>query len=413
MPKIARPLTNTEIKSAKKACKDYSLHDGGGLYLLVKSNGSKIWRFSYSRPGTGQRALISFGKYPVVSLASARLLRDEAKTQLSKSIDPQKDREAKVMGLIAEKESVFSNMAAEWLALKKTMLIRKATEMSIIQLLEKHILPAIGHVPVGDVSARSLLRAFDYLKRSGKIRTLNLVVRRVKEILDYSVNAGVIAYNPAQNITKAIAAYQTTPFKTIGASELPAFWHALENVIMERQTRLLIEWLMLTMVRPNEACGARWDEIDMSNKLWVIPAERMKSKRTHVVALSSQAMNILDEVKRNCFGGVFVFSSPRKSLKPMSKGTISNVLQRANVAIVPHGFRALASTTLNEQGFNPDVIEAALAHTDKNPIRRTYNRSTYIEQRIKLMQWWGDFLEESKTGNISRIDGVNSLKLVI
>ncbi|POZ13523.1 integrase [Lelliottia aquatilis] len=413
MPKIARPLTNTEIKSAKSTSKDYSLHDGCGLYLLVKSNGSKIWRFSYTRPGIRQRALISFGKFPTVSLASARRSRDDAKTLLSMGIDPQRDREAKVMDMIAKKESIFSNMAAEWLELKKTMSIRKATETSITQMLEKHILPTIGNVPVGDLSARHIIRAFDYLRKSGKIRTLNIAVRKVKEVLDYAVNSGVIAYNPAQNITKAIASYQTTPYKTIKARELPGFWASLDNVIMERQTRLLIEWLMLTMVRPNEACGARWDEIDIANKVWEIPAERMKSKRTHVVALSSQAINILEEVKRNSFGGVFVFASPRKSLKPMNNGTISNVLQRARVDMVPHGFRALASTTLNEHGFNPDVIEAALAHTDRNPIRRTYNRSTYIEQRVKLMQWWGDFLEGSKSGNITIDSGENGLKAVM
>ncbi|OTA14279.1 integrase [Xenorhabdus vietnamensis] len=411
MPKISKPLTNTEIKSAKKTDKEYSLHDGGGLYLLVKPNGSKIWRFSYSRPYTKKRALMSFGQYPAVTLSSARKFRDEAREMLSKNIDPRQYREAKAMQKTAEIENIFANVAIEWFELKKSLGVRPATVSTIKLVLNSHILPAIGNVPVTEITAKYILRSFDYLKKEGKIRTLNHAVRRVREILDYAVNAGVIFHNPAHSITKAVVAHKTTPFKTITANELPEFWKALDNVMMEPQTRLLIEWLMLTMVRPNEASGTRWDEIDIDNKTWNIPAERMKSKRAHTVALSKQAISILEEMKRYSFGQVFVFPSPRKLVRPIQRVTIGDALRRAHVNIVPHGFRSLASTTLNEQGFNPDVIEAALAHVDKNPVRRVYNRSVYLEQRFKLMEWWGDFLDASKRGEINWNNGAQGLML--
>ncbi|MDE9483090.1 tyrosine-type recombinase/integrase [Xenorhabdus bovienii] len=413
MPKISKPLTNTEIKSAKKADKEYSLHDGGGLYLLVKSNGSKIWRFSYSRPYTKKRALISFGQYPTVTLASARKLRDEAKEMLSQNRDPQQDREAKAIQKAAEIENIFSNVAFEWFELKKSLGIRPITASTIKMMLDNHIIPAIGNVPITELTPKYILRAFDYLKEEGKSRTHYVSIRRVREILDYAVNSGSIPFNPAQSIIKAVAPYKNTPFKTIKANELPEFWEALNRVVMEPQTRLLIEWLMLTMVRPNEACGTRWDEIDIDNRTWAIPAERMKSKRAHTVALSKQAIKILEEMKKFSSGQIFVFASPSKSVSHIKRGTIGIVLKRANTNIVPHGFRSLASTTMNEHGFNPDVIEAALAHVDKNAVRRIYNRSVYLEQRFELMEWWGDFLDTSKKGKVDVNSKIRGLKLVI
>lgn len=199
---------------------------------------------------------------------------------------------------------------------------------------------------------------------------------------------------------KVIEHHKTEPYKTIKSSELPDFWQRLKNTVMEPETLLLIEWQLLTMTRPNEACGTCWDEIDLENRLWTIPAERMKGKREHQVALSTQAVSILNKMKDYSLGQKYVFMSPRKTHRHIQRGTIGNVLNRAGGDIVPHGFRALASTTLNEQGFNPDVIEAALAHVGSNVVRNAYNRSTYLEQRYKLMQWWGILLTGLRGGAI-------------
>ncbi|ENA1775769.1 tyrosine-type recombinase/integrase [Yersinia ruckeri] len=412
MSKITRPITHTEIKSAKVRGQDYTLHDGGGLYLLIKANGSKIWRFSYSRPFTKKRALISFGSYPVVSLASARKSRDEAKDLLAADIDPGSNRKKKKNEAINKVERIFSNVAMSWFELKKSTGIRINTEKAIEQILSKHLIPTFGCIPVGELNTAGIVRELRPIKLSGKIRTLNLAARRMKEIMDYAVNMGFLLHNPALNIMKVIEHHKTEPYKTIKSSELPDFWQRLKHTVMEPETLLLIEWQLLTMTRPNEACGTCWGEIDLEHRLWTIPAERMKGKREHQVALSTQAISILNKMKDYSLGQKYVFMSPRKTHRHIQRGTIGNVLNRAGGDIVPHGFRALASTTLNEQGFNPDVIEAALAHVGSNVVRNAYNRSTYLEQRYKLMQWWGDFVDRAKGGEVLANDGSKGLKLV-
>jgi len=207
----------------------------------------------------------------------------------------------------------------------------------------------------------------------------------------YAVNIGLIDANPASGIGKAFEKPKKQNMPTLRPEELPKLMRSLVMSNLSVPTRCLIEWQLLTLVRPSEASGARWAEIDIEAKLWTIPAERMKAKREHIVPLSSQALDILSIMKPISAHREYIFPSRNDPKQPMNSQTANAALKRIGYSgkLVAHGLRSIASTTLNETGFSPDIIEAALAHSDKNEVRRAYNHSTYLAQRTELMNLWG------------------------
>lgn len=299
MARITRPLTNNEILKAKPREKDFTLHDGDGLFLLVKTSGKKLWRFRYQRPVSSSRTNLSLGSYPALTLAAARQIRDQHLATLAQGMDPQLLQEQASEQRQIELDSIFSTVAANWFQIKS----RSVTE--------------------------------DYAKD---------------------------------------------------------IWRSLVMSNLSVPTRCLIEWQLLTLVRPSEASGARWAEIDINAKLWTIPAERMKAKREHIVPLSSKALDVLHVMKPISSHREFIFPSRCDPKQPMNSQTANAALKRIGYGgkLVAHGMRSIASTAMNEFGFNADVIEAALAHIDKNEVRRAYNRSVYLTQREELMEWWGE-----------------------
>lgn len=220
------------------------------------------------------------------------------------------------------------------------------------------------------------------------------LVQRVNEIMIYAVNTGLIDANPASGVGMAFEKPKKQNMPTLRPEELPRLMRSLVMSNLSVATRCLIEWQLLTLVRPSEASGARWSEIEFEAKLWTIPAERMKAKREHIVPLSSQAIDILYIMKPISAHREFIFPSRNNPKHPMNSQTANAALKRIGYGgkLVAHGLRSIASTAMNEAGHNADVIEAALAHADKNEVRRAYNRSLYLEQREKLMQWWGNFI---------------------
>ena len=219
----------------------------------------------------------------------------------------------------------------------------------------------------------------------------------------YAVNAGVIDNNPLTKISEVFQAPTKQNMPTLSPEQLPALMKAITNASIKRTTRCLIEWQLHTMSRPGEAAGARWDEIDAEKALWTIPGERMKKGKEHIVPLSPQSLGLLEAMKPISGHREFVFPSDRSPRKPAHSSTANMALKRMGFAgiLVSHGLRALASTTLNEQDFDPDVIEAALSHVDKNEVRRAYNRAQYLEKRRKLMNWWSEHIQAAATGNMS------------
>ncbi|MBL0878677.1 integrase domain-containing protein [Serratia ureilytica] len=410
----AKPLTNTEVKAAKTSSKELSLYDGGGLLLLVKPSGVKTWRFRYYHPSTKKRTTLTFGNYPALSLAEARQMREEAKSLLSRGIDPQEHQRQHLEREQVAKGNTFEKVAADWYEVKKSLGLAPNTIKDIWRSLEKYVIPYVGKVAIADLTARSFINALEPIRASGKLETVKRVTQRINEVMDYAVNAGLIHANPASKISKAFENPTVRHMPTIRPEQLPELMRALSIASIELQTRLAIEWQLLTITRPAEAAATRWDEIDLRAQTWTIPAGRMKMKREHTIPLSPQAIAVLEAMNPISGHRPYVFPSSKNPMGAMNSATANAALRRMGYkgVLVSHGLRAIASTALNEEGFPPDVIETALAHVDKNEVRRAYNRSTYLEQRRVMMCWWGDFVEHASTGKALASFGARSLRVV-
>lgn len=395
MARITRPLTNNEILKAKPREKDFTLHDGDGLFLLVKTSGKKLWRFRYQRPVSGSRTNLSLGSYPALSLAAARQIRDQHLTTLALSIDPQQKEEQASEQRQIELDSIFSTVAANWFQLKsKSVTVDYAKD--IWRSLDKDVFPAIGAIPVQELKARTIVEALEPIKARGALETVRRLVQRINEIMIYAVNTGLIDANPASGVGMAFERPKKQNMPTLRPEELPKLMRSLIMSNLSVPTRCLIEWQLLTLVRPSEASGARWAEIDLHAKLWTIPAERMKAKREHIVPLSTQALEILEVMKPISAHHEHLFPSRNNPKQPMNSQTANAALKRIGFGgkLVAHGLRSIASTAMNEAFFHSDVIEAALSHIDQNEIRRAYNRSNYLNKRIELMEWWGEKIRQ-------------------
>ncbi|MCK0554758.1 tyrosine-type recombinase/integrase [Pantoea ananatis] len=397
MARTTRPLTNTEILRSKAIDKDLTLHDGDGLFMVVKTTGKKLWRFRYQRPATKQRTMMGLGSFPALSLADARRLRAEYLSLLANGIDPQTQAEQATEQQQIALDSIFSTVAANWFALKQASVTPDYAK-DIWRSLEKDVFPAIGEIPVQEIKARKLVEALEPIKARGALETVRRLVQRINEIMIYAVNTGLIDANPASGIGMAFEKPKKQNMPTLRPEELPKLMSSLMMSNLSVATRCLIEWQLLTLVRPSEASSAQWQEIDLDTKLWIIPAERMKAKRPHIVPLSPQSIDILDIMKPLSFHKQYIFPSRNRPNYPMNSQTANAALKRIgfNGKLVAHGLRAIASTAFNEAGFNSDVIEAALAHSDRNEVRKAYNHAIYLEQRIELLNWWGNKIEKSR-----------------
>jgi len=396
MARTTRPLTNTEVLRSKAIDKDLTLHDGDGLFMVVKTTGKKLWRFRYQRPATKQRTMMGLGAFPALSLADARRVRADYLSLLANGIDPQTQAEQLTEQQQIALDSIFSTVAANWFALKQASVTPDYAK-DIWRSLEKDVFPAIGDIPVQEIKARKLVEALEPIKARGALETVRRLVQRINEIMIYAVNTGLIDANPASGVGMAFEKPKKQHMPTLRPEELPQLMHSLVMSNLSIPTRCLIEWQLLTLVRPSEASGARWAEIDLDAKVWTLPAERMKAKREHIVPLSSQALSILEVMKPISAHREHVFPSRNDPKEPMNSQTANAALKRIGYSgkLVAHGLRAIASTALNEAGFNSDVIESALAHSDKNEVRRAYNHALYLKQRTLLLNWWGDSVEKS------------------
>ncbi|WP_336999299.1 integrase domain-containing protein [Pantoea agglomerans] len=376
---------------SKATDKDITLHDGDGLFMVVKTTDKKLWRFRYQRPATKQRTMIGLGSFPALSLGDARRLRTDYLSLLANGIDPQTQAGQATEQQQIALDSIFSTVAANWFALKQASVTPDYAK-DIWRSLEKDVFPAIGEIPVQEIKARKLVEALEPIKARGALETVRRLVQRINEIMIYAVNTGLIDANPASGIGMAFEKPKKQNMLTLRPEELPNLMRSLAMSNLTVPTRCLLEWQLLTLVRPSEASGARWIEIDINSRLWTIPAERMKAKREHIVPLSPQALDILDIMKPISMHREYIFPGRNDPRQPMNSQTANAALKRLGYEgkLVAHGLRSIASTALNENGFNPDAIEAALAHSDRNEVRRAYNRSSYLKERIQLMNWWGE-----------------------
>lgn len=266
--------------------------------------------------------------------------------------------------------------------------------------MDKDVFPAIGAILVQEIKARTIVKALEPIKARGALETVRRLVQRINEIKIYAVNTDLIDANPASGVGMAFEKPKKQNMPTLRPEELPKLTRSLVMSNLSVPTRCLIEWQLLTLARPSEATGARWAEIALDEKIWIIPAERMKAKHEHAVPLSSQALKILEVMKPISAHREHVFPSRNDPKQAMNSQTANAALKRIGYGgkLVTHGLRSIASTAMNEAGFNADVIEVALAHSDKNEVRRAYNRSTYFLKRKELMEWWGSNVSVNNNG---------------
>ncbi|MBZ7394328.1 integrase [Klebsiella michiganensis] len=401
MARQTKPLSVKEIESAKPKEAHYVLYDGDGLELLIKSSGSKIWQFRYIRPVTKKRAKKSIGPYPSVTLADARNYRAESRSLLAKQIDPQEHQQEQLRSSIEAKTNTFQLVAERWWNVKKASVTADYAE-DIWRSLERDVFPAIGDVSVTDIKAHTLVQAVQPVQARGALETVRRLCQRINEVMIYAQNTGLIDAVPSVNIGKAFEKPQKKNMPSIRPDQLPQLMQTMRTASISLSTRCLFMWQLLTITRPAEAAEARWEEVDIEAREWKIPAARMKMNRGHTVPLSDEAIAILEMMKPLSGNREFIFPSRIKPTQPMNSQTVNAALKRAGLGgiLVSHGLRSIASTALNEDGFLPDVIEAALAHVDKNEVRRAYNRSDYLEQRRPMMQWWADFVMAADRGSM-------------
>jgi len=412
MPRLTKPLTNTEVKQARPKEKVYTLSDGEGLQLRIKPNGSKLWLLDYRRPYTNKRTSLSFGSYPDISLAQARKKRAEAKALLARDIDPQEHRDEKKRLNEVAHSNTLEHIAAQWLEVKKAT-VSSDHAVDTWRSLELHIFPNLGKVPIHKITAIKVIDTINPIAVKGNLETVKRLCQRLNEIMIYAVNTGIIEANPLAGISKAFKHPAKQHLPTLTPEELPLLLHTLTTASIKYTTRCLIEWQLHTIVRPSEAAGTRWDEIDLETAIWHIPAERMKRKKDHIVPLSNQCLALLELMKPISRHSQFVFPSDRDPKKHTNPQTANTALKRMGFdkKLVAHGMRSLASTILNEEGFDADVIEAALAHIGNNEVRNAYNRANYLERRKPVMNWWSEHIEKAATGNMS-LTGNKGLKVV-
>lgn len=415
-------LKDSTVKAAKPRDKEYNLGDGDGLYLRVKTNGRKLWIFNYSRPGDSRRSNLSFGGYPDVALAVARERRRECRALLAQGIDPKSHKEQQAEQAKAEQERstyTFQRMAEQWLELKRHE-VKADTATDSWRSLELYILPYMGSTPIDQIRAPMVIELLRGLEAAGKLETLRRLCRRINEILSYCVNHGLLEANPCSDIRKVFRTPNKTHMPTLKPDELPYLMADIANGRIDYTTRAQIEWSLHTLVRPSESAGTRWDEIDMEARCWQIPADRMKMNRPHRVPLTPQMIALLERMRPISGHRAFVFPGYRDPLGHINEQSANAALRRLGYGgrLVAHGLRSLGSTTLNEatingrRMFDPDVIEAALAHSDNNEIRAAYNRTDYYEQRAIMMNWWSDHIENAARGSLSLAGGFNNLIVV-
>ncbi|MCD4502899.1 tyrosine-type recombinase/integrase [Chromobacterium piscinae] len=393
-------LTDLAIRQAKPQDKPYQLADGESLYLEVSPSGGKLWRFRFRFQG--KAGILALGKYPAVGLSDARQKAHEARVQLAQGINPsQAKKETKVVAQIAA-TNAFELVAREW---HEKQLDRWTPDHArrVLDSLEIDAFPDLGKLPVPDLTAPLILNTILKIEKRGAVETAQRVLQRISAIIRFAIQTGRATDNPAVNLVGAIRAKKVEHRPALPRGELREFYRRLAAEPLYIPTRIAMHLLMLTFVRPGELRAARWEEFDEERAEWRIPAERMKMREPHLVPLSRQALELLKELRPLTGKSALLFPAVTDLKKPMSENTLGYAMGRMGYkgTATPHGFRALASTVLNEEGFDPDIIEKQLAHAERNKVRAAYHRAEYLEERRKMMQWWAEFLGRNQDNIIA------------
>lgn len=392
------PLTDTAIKGAKPNLKPLKMFDGGGLFLLIAPSGGKWWRLKYRRPD-GKENLLSLGTYPDVSLRAARGKRDALRKLLAADIDPSTQRKAEKAALSSE--NGFEAVALEWQAKFSSKWSPDHAER-VRRRLELYLFPYIGSRPIGKITAPEFLGVLRRIEARGTLETAHRAMQNAGQVFRYAVATARAERDPTADLRGALAPVRETHFASI--TNPAAIGHLMRDLAGYQGafvTQCALRLAPLVFVRPGELRCAEWSEIDLDAAEWRIPAERMKARVLHIVPLSKQAVEILHELYALTGRGHYVFPGARTNGRPMSENAVLAALRRLGYEkgqMTGHGFRSMASTILNEQGWNPDAIERQLAHGERNKVRGAYNYAEHLPERRKMMQQWADYLDKLKAG---------------
>ncbi|WP_374555495.1 tyrosine-type recombinase/integrase [Aquitalea pelogenes] len=394
------PLTDTACKNAKTkddgAPAKYA--DEKGMYLLVNKTG-KYWRLDYRF--NDKRKTLALGVYPEIGLKLAREKRDEARRLLAEGIDPGELRKVTKATSKLSAVNSFEAVAREWFA-KYQPTWSEGHATRIIRRLERDIFPWLGNRPIAEITAPELLASLQRIEKRDAIETAHRAMQNCGQVFRYAVATGRAERNPAADLVGAIAPAVKTSFPTItDPSKIAELLRAIDGYKGSFITQCALKLAPLVFVRPGELRKAEWSEFDLEHQLWTIPAERMKMREKHFVPLSQQAVAILTELRALTGSRQYVFPGARTNGRPMSDNTVNAALRRLGYSkedMTGHGFRHMASTLLNEQGWNRDAIERQMAHAERNSIRATYNYAEYLPERTKMMQSWADYLDGLKAG---------------
>ncbi|AMV41771.1 tyrosine-type recombinase/integrase [Paraburkholderia caribensis] len=383
------PLTNKEINQAQTDGKPFKLPDGDGLYLYVAKT-AKSWRFDY-RIG-GKRGTVVYGQYPDVTTSKARERHREAKKVLARGIDPATHKRLEKLALNASFGDTFEATAKHWFDSKSELRSKPWREAHTLAL--RRLSPVFGNVPLEQIDARALLNALEAVRLERGVKIAERVRQTAVQVFDHGMRKLKVQANPARVLRGWADIPPQVHHEPLGEDEIQEFVERLDADTGSTATKLSILLMLLTFVRKNEIVQARWDEFDLDNAVWTIPAERMKMRDPHVVPLSRQAITALEELKPLSLGSDFLFPSLSSIRKPMSLSTPNVLFERIGYGgrFTPHGIRATASTWLNNRGVRADVIERQLAHVERNRVRAAYNRADYMNERREAMQMWADFV---------------------
>jgi integrase len=393
------PLTDTAIRNVKPKDKQYKLADEKGLYLLVKKAG-KYFRFDYRY--AGKRKTLAVGVYPDVTLAQARLKRDEARKLLQDGVDPSQHKKETKIKLQEMTANNFEAIAREWFE-KNTPVWSERHADTIIRRLEYNVFPSLGKRAIELITAPELLGVLRKIENRGAVETAHRVKQICGQVFRYAIATGRGERDPSGDLKGALAPVKSKSMATItDPKKIGGLLRAMEDYEGHIITRCALQLAPLVFVRPGELRHAEWSEIDLNSGEWKIPGEKMKAGLPHIVPLSRQAIDIFKEIKSVTGDGRYVFPSLRSTARPMSNNTVNAALRRMGYTkdeIVGHGFRAMASTILHEQGWPSDVVERQMSHTEKNKVKAAYNHAQHLPERRKMMQAWADYLYALKSNN--------------
>ncbi|EHJ47085.1 integrase family protein [Solidesulfovibrio carbinoliphilus subsp. oakridgensis] len=405
MPKKTIPLTDVAIRNAKAADKPVKMFDGAGLFLQVTPTGGKLWRFKYLFDG--KEKLLALGKWPDVGLKMARQRRDEARALVAQGVDPSEKRKqdrADAEGQAVENANTFAVVARDWHA-KQVKVWSEGHAAKILARMEQHLFPVFGNIPITTLRAPAILPTLRDIEDKGNHETAKRLRQYCEAVFTFAISTGIAERNVGADLRGALAPCRATNRPAIidpkGVAQL---LRAIDGYQGSPVTVAALRLAPLVFVRPGELRQAEWSEIDLDaadGPRWSIPAEKMKMRRDHVVPLSKQAVDIITEIYSLTGQDRYLFPCNRTKGRCMSNMALNAALRRMGYEqgeMCAHGFRAMASTLLNELGWNSDLIERQLAHAERNSIRAAYNRAEYLPERRRMMQAWADYLDMLKAG---------------